>query len=71
MEQAVHHPDGTMITSGEWIAIKATARMIKADLLALPPPWDKRARDRLKTKTYYQSFFSKDWDAALVKMEQH
>ena len=71
MEQAVHHLDGTMIMSGEWIAIKVTARMIKANLLALPPPRDKQARDRLKTKTYYQSFFSKDWDAVLVKMEQH
>src|SRR6202040_984944 len=71
MEQAVHHSDGTMITSGEWTAIKATARMIKADLLALPPPWDKRAKDRPKTKTYYRSFFLKDWDTALERMEQH
>jgi hypothetical protein len=71
MEQAVRHSDGTMITSGEWTAIKATARMIKADLLALPPPRDKRAKDRPKTKTYYRSFFSKDWDAALERMEQH
>jgi hypothetical protein len=71
MEQAIRHPDGTMITPGEWTAIKATARMIRADLLALPPPRDKRAKDRPKTKTYYRSFFSKDWDAALEKMEQH
>ena len=71
MEQAVRHSDGTMITSGEWTAIKATARMIKADLLALPPPRDKRAKDRPKTKTYYRSFFSKDWDTALERMEQH
>ena len=71
MEQAIRHPDGTMITSGEWTAIKATARMIRADLLALPPPRDKRAKDRPKTKTYYRSFFLKDWDTALEKMEQH
>jgi len=71
MEQAIRHPDGTMITAGEWSAIKSTARMVKADLLALPPPRDRRAKDRPKTKTYFRTFFSKDWDAALEKMEQH
>jgi len=70
MEQAIRHLDGTLITSGEWSAIRATARKIKTDLLALPAPRDRRAKDRPKTKTYYRSFFPKEWDAALEKMEQ-
>jgi hypothetical protein len=41
MEQAIHHPDGTLITPGKWSAIRATARKIKTDLLALPAPRDR------------------------------
>jgi hypothetical protein len=45
LEQAIHHSDGTMITTSEWAAIKATARMVKSDLLSLPPSRDRRAKD--------------------------
>lgn len=45
MERAIRHADGNMITASEWAAIKATARMVKGDLLALPLPRDRRAKD--------------------------
>ena len=38
MEKAIHHGDGTMITSSEWSAIKVSACAVKADLLSLSLP---------------------------------
>jgi hypothetical protein len=58
-----------MITASKWAAIKATARMVKVDLLTLPVPRDRRAKDRQKTKTYFRTYYPKEWQAALEKME--
>jgi hypothetical protein len=69
MEQAIRHADGTLITTSEYAAIKATGRMIKMELLSLPPSRDRRAKDRQKTKTYFRTYYPKEWDAALMKME--
>ena len=69
MERAIRHNDGAMITASEWAAIKATARMVKADLLSLPPSRDRRANDRTKTKSYFRTYFRKQWDAAVARME--
>jgi hypothetical protein len=69
MEQAIRHEDGTMISLGEWAAIKATGRLVKMDLLSLPPPRDRRAKGQKKTKTYFRTFYRKEWDAAIDKME--
>jgi hypothetical protein len=69
MERAIRHSDGTMILASEWAAIKATARMVKAELISLPPSRDRRARDRTKSKVYFQTYFRKEWDAAVAKME--
>jgi hypothetical protein len=41
MEQAIRHADGTLITTSEYAAIKATGRMIKTELLSLPPSRDR------------------------------
>jgi hypothetical protein len=69
MEQAICHADGTMISPGEWAAIKATAHLVKMELLALPVPQDQRAKDQKKTKIYFQSFHWTEWEAAIQKME--
>jgi hypothetical protein len=69
MERAIRHSDGTMITSSEWAAIRATARMIKMDLLSLPPSRDRLAKNRTRSKTYFRTYFRKEWDAAVAKME--
>jgi hypothetical protein len=69
LERAIRHGDGTMITASEWAAIKATARMVKLDLLSLPPSRDRRARDRTKSKVYFRTHFRKEWDAAVARME--
>jgi len=37
MERSIRHADGVMIVASEWATIKATARMVKMDLLDLPP----------------------------------
>src|ERR1700720_2663749 len=50
MEWAIRHEDGTMISLGEWAAIKATAHPVKVELLALPDPRDQRAKGQKKTK---------------------
>jgi hypothetical protein len=69
MEQAIRHGDGRMITASEWAAIKASARMVKVDLLSLPPPRDRHAKDHVKTKTFFRTYYYKEWEAALFKME--
>ena len=71
MERVIRHPDGAMISMSEWAAIKATARMVKAKLLSLPPSQDQRAKDRTKSKIYFQTYFRKEWEAAVAKMESH
>jgi hypothetical protein len=60
-----------MISASEWAAIKATARMVKAELLSLPPSRDRRAKDRTKSKVYFRTYFRKEWEAAVAKMESH
>ena len=69
MEQAICHEDGTMILLGEWATIKATARLVKMELLALPAPRDRRAKGQKKTKIYFRSFHRTEWEAAIQKME--
>jgi len=70
MEKAIRHADGTMITGSEWSAIKATGRVVKSELMALPPPNDRKARKMNKTKVYFRTYHPGRWNAALDKMEQ-
>ena len=58
-----------MILTSEWAAIKATTHMVKADLFSLPPSQDHRAKEWTKAKVYFQTYFRKEWDAAVAKME--
>jgi hypothetical protein len=69
MERSIRHADGTMIVASEWAAIKATARMVKMDLLDLPPSRDRHAKNRTKSKIYFRTYFRKEWDAAVARME--
>jgi hypothetical protein len=71
MEKAIRHGDGTMITSSEWSAIKVSARAVKADLLSLPLPRDRRAKDQSRTKVYFRTYFRREWDSAVAKLESH
>jgi hypothetical protein len=68
MEQCIRHPDGTLLTSGEWASIRATGRLVKAELLNLKP--DPRNKKRAKTKSYFRTFHPIEWANALNKMEQ-
>jgi len=69
MERSIRHADGTMIVASEWAAIKATARMVKMDLLNLPPSRDRHEKNRTKSKIYFRTYFRKEWDAAVARME--
>ncbi|KAL6304550.1 hypothetical protein BKA93DRAFT_825718 [Sparassis latifolia] len=40
MDQAIRHENGDLISSAEWHAIQTTARVVKNELLSLPPPQD-------------------------------
>jgi hypothetical protein len=70
MEKAVRHSDGTMICAGEWSSIRATGRLIMAELLALPPPKDPLAKNRLRTKNFFKSFLPLERDKAMERAEQ-
>jgi hypothetical protein len=69
MDKAVRHQDGRMITSSEWSAIKATARMIKPNLLCLPLHKARRGKNQPRTKTYFRTWYPREWKAALEEME--
>ena len=68
MEQSIWHLDGTMLTSSEWTSIKATSRLVKAELLNLKS--DKRNNKRSRMKMYFRTFHPVEWANALNKMEQ-
>lgn len=70
MERAIRHPDGKMITPSEYSAIRASARLVKLDLLNLPTPKDRLAKSRPKTRSYYRTFFAREWQAAVDRLEQ-
>jgi len=70
MNRAIRHPEGLMISKGEWVAILATADLVKIDLLTLPRPLHRSAKDRKKTRTYFRSYFPEEWQAAVDKMER-
>jgi len=71
MEKALRHANATMITSSEWSAIKVSARAVKANLLSLPPPRDRRAKDQSHTKVYFRTYFRREWDSAVAKLESY
>ena len=45
--------------------------MVKANLFSLPPSQDRCAREQTKSKIYFQTYFRREWDAAVAKMESH
>jgi hypothetical protein len=68
MEQCIRHPDGTLLTSSEWVSIRATGRLVKAELLNLKS--DPRNNKCARTKSYFRMFHPIEWANALNKMEQ-
>jgi hypothetical protein len=57
-----------MISKGEWNAIQSSARAIKMELISLPAPKGVSKACK-KTKTYFKTYFSRDWDQAIDKLE--
>jgi hypothetical protein len=69
MAKAIRHPDGRMITTSEWNAIRVSARMIKNELRQLPASQHRAAKGRRKTKMYYRTYHFKEWMDAIRKLE--
>jgi hypothetical protein len=69
--RATRHPNGTMITRGEWAAIKASSRMIASELrnLNLKSTGSQQILNQ-KTQGYFSSYFEDEWMAALLKLEK-
>ncbi|EGO28952.1 hypothetical protein SERLADRAFT_432960 [Serpula lacrymans var. lacrymans S7.9] len=67
IECAVRHADGTMISSEEWTAIKATTRVTQNKLEQLPLP---KCRSQKWSRNYYQSVYPAQWAAIIQEMEQ-
>jgi len=66
----IRHEDGTLITSAEYDAIKASGHNIISNHLAnLPEPWDKLAKGKPRTRTWYASWYRKEWLAARLDFE--
>ncbi|GBE78330.1 hypothetical protein SCP_0112150 [Sparassis crispa] len=70
MDQAVRHENGDLISSAEWHAIQTTARVVKNELLSLPPPRDRRYRNIKRTKKVFKAAYPHEWEAAMLKMEK-
>lgn len=78
MERAIRHPDGRMISSAEWAAIRATSRQICAELAMLHIPSDGRQRGRSRTagskgptKTALRTWHAAKWREAIARMEKN
>lgn len=73
MQRAIRHYNGSMISPGEWSAIRASARLVKEDLLKLPVP--RKAKQEAggepvsKTKSHFRRYRHPDWNNALARLE--
>lgn len=73
MDRAIRHPDGSMISKGEWSLIVATAHLIlNDDLLHLKRRGapSKHNKAPMKGRTYFKSYFPREWQSAVQKLEQ-
>lgn len=70
MDRVIRHEDGSQITSQEWNAIKASARMLKYELRQLPLPLDRRAQNQSKTKVFYKQYYPKEWTRMILQLEE-
>ena len=66
----IRHEDGTLITTAEYNAIKASGHnIISNHLTNLPEPRDKLAKGKPRSKTWYASWYRKEWLAARLDFE--
>ncbi|KAI0062595.1 hypothetical protein BV25DRAFT_1838394 [Artomyces pyxidatus] len=67
MNRAIRHADGTMITPGEYSAIRASARKYKTFLLALATP--RGLEKAKKTMTYFRNHHAAEWQRVVRELE--
>ena len=70
MDRVVRREDGSLISTLEWNAIKASAWLLKHELRLLPTPTDRQAQLQAKTKVYYRSYHSREWLRAVQWLEE-
>jgi hypothetical protein len=70
MEQCIRNIQGEVISSSEFNAIKASARMlVNIHLVPLARPADPAAKTMSKTKMYYKRYFLQNYKDVLDKLE--
>ena len=70
LDKAIRHPDGRMISQGEWNAIKTSARMIRYELRQLPAVSNRRGKGtQRRTKTFYRTYHPREWTDAIRRLE--
>jgi hypothetical protein len=70
MEKCVRNSQGETISTSEYNAIKATARMlVNIHLVPLGTPADPAARAKTKTKSYYKKYFLQNFKDIMDKLE--
>ena len=70
MEKCIRNSEGNTISTSEYNAIKATARMlVNIHLVPLGTPADPAARGKTKTRTYYKKYFLQNFKDVLDKLE--
>jgi hypothetical protein len=70
MEKCVRNSQGKTISTSEYNAIKATARMlVNIHLVPLGTPADPAARAKTKTKSYYKKYFLQNFKDVMNKLE--
>lgn len=70
MELAIRNADGTMIGRGTYTSMKGSAQAIARNLLELPAPLTSDGNRRSKTKNYFTSFHSQEWNDAIAQLEE-
>lgn len=71
MERSIRHADGSLISPAEYSSIRASARLVISDLLAIPRPKNRSARTKPRTKSYFRAYFPREWQRAVEKLERH
>lgn len=72
MDRCIRNQDGSEISRGEYRAIKTSARrLVNKHLTPLKEPSDLAAKNRSKTKSYYQKHHAKPWDETVRNLEEN
>jgi hypothetical protein len=70
MHRVLRTRDGARIPTAEWNEIRATVRLMKEKLAALPDKPAFHVRGKVKGKSYYRAAYPKEWKECLDTLEE-